>query len=212
MRPTIRCSHWCATTRPNGALGLLVALCMLGLGLTASAQDTAPAANQKGVVLHKFVKPPQGPYPTTGVVRDSASAQDSAPALNPKEVVLHNFVSPPHGAYPATGVIRDHEGNLYGTTNGAYSDTGGGGTHNAGVVFKLDTSGNQTVLYSFTGGADGSSPNGLIRDLAGNLYGTTSGGGASGAGVVFKVNAAGQETVLHSFTGGGQMAVPPSQV
>jgi uncharacterized repeat protein (TIGR03803 family) len=109
-------------------------------------------------------------------------------------------------------VIRDHEGNLYGTTNGAYSDTGGGGTHNAGVVFKLDTSGNQTVLYSFTGGADGSSPNGLIRDLAGNLYGTTSGGGASGAGVVFKVDPSGNETVLYSFTGGADGGNPDSVI
>ena len=96
--------------------------------------------------------------------------------------MLHNFVSPPHGAYPATGVIRDLQGNLYGTTNGAYSDIGGGGAHNAGVVFKIDTSGNQRVLYSFTGGADGSSPNGLIRDSDGNLYGTANNGGTSGSG------------------------------
>jgi hypothetical protein len=45
-----------------------------------------------------------------------------------------------------------------------------------------------TVLYSFTGGADGGLPAaGLTRDASGNLYGTTLLGGASGAGVVFKL-------------------------
>ena len=72
-----------------------------------------------------------------------------------------------------------------------------------GVVFKLDTTGTETVLYSFTGGADGANPYaGLIRDSAGNLYGTTYGGGTSNWGVVFKLDTTGTETVLHSFTGG----------
>jgi uncharacterized repeat protein (TIGR03803 family) len=66
------------------------------------------------------------------------------------EVVLHNFETPPNGAFPNAGVIRDPAGNLYGTTIN-------GGASNAGVVFKLDTTGHQTVLYSFTGGADGGS-------------------------------------------------------
>ena len=121
---------------------------------------------------HKLLNPPHGADPGAGAFRVSASAQQATPTLN-EEVVLHNFASPPHGAYPANGVIRDEQGNLYGTTNGAYSDVPGGGTNNAGLVFKLDPSGNETVLYSFTGGADGSSPNGLILDPAGNLYGTT---------------------------------------
>jgi uncharacterized repeat protein (TIGR03803 family) len=62
------------------------------------------------------------------------------------------------------------------------------------VVFKVDTTGHETLLYNFTGGADGGQPwAGLIRDLAGNLYGTTLGGGdlncsqGGGCGVVFKL-------------------------
>ena len=66
------------------------------------------------------------------------------------------------------------------------------------MVFKLDTSGQQTVLYTFTGGADGGQPSGVVRDPAGNLYGTTCKGGTAGFGVVFKLNAAGQETVLYT--------------
>ena len=77
--------------------------------------------------------------------------------------------------------VRDSAGNLYGTT--AY-----GGTYGGGVVFKVDTTGAETVLYSFTGGADGANPYaGLLRDSAGNLYGTTTAGGAYGGGVVFKI-------------------------
>src|SRR5436190_10029 len=57
-----------------------------------------------------------------------------------------------------------------------------------------------TVLYSFSGGADGAYPSaGFIRDAAGNFYGTTVSGGASGWGAVFKLDATGKETVLHSF-------------
>jgi uncharacterized repeat protein (TIGR03803 family) len=115
--------------------------------------------------------------------------------------VLHNFASPRRGAYPDFGLVRDTAGNLYGTTDGSYSDVGGGGTDNAGVVFEVDVFGNETVLYSFTGGADGSSPNGVIRDSGGNLYGTTYQGGTSNAGVAFKIDPSGNETVLYSFTG-----------
>jgi uncharacterized repeat protein (TIGR03803 family) len=93
----------------------------------------------------------------------------------------------------------DATGNLYGTT-------GFGGASNAGTVFKLDPSGNKTVLYSFKGGSDGDVPvAGLIMDAAGNLYGTTEDGGSSncsfGCGIVFELDPAGNETVLHSFTG-----------
>jgi uncharacterized repeat protein (TIGR03803 family) len=118
--------------------------------------------------------------------------------------VLHSFASPPRGANPFSGVIRDSAGNLYGTTSA-------GGTADQGVVFKVDTAGRQSVLYNFTGGADGGSPNaGVIRDSAGNLYGTTGFGGTAGMGVAFKVAANGQETVLHSFTGGADGADPSS--
>ena len=179
-----------------------------GLALSSGAQQIAPPLKPNEVTRHNFVIPPHGTDRAAGVPRFSAAnAQTTETAPDPKEIVLNNFVSPPHGAYPAVGVIRDLEGNLYGTTDGSYSDIGGGGTHDAGVVFKIDTCGNQTVLYSFTGGADGSSPNALTRDGAGNLYGTTASGG-TGFGVVFKVDPSGHETVLYTFTGGNDGANP----
>jgi uncharacterized repeat protein (TIGR03803 family) len=87
-------------------------------------------------------------------------------------------------------VVRDPAGNLYDTTS--Y-----GGDFSNGTVFKLDTTGQETVLYSFTGGADGAIPlAGVIRDAAGNLYGTTADGGPFSSGTVFKVDTTGKESVL----------------
>jgi uncharacterized repeat protein (TIGR03803 family) len=98
-------------------------------------------------------------------------------------------------------VILDAAGNLYGTL--AYA-----GSTGAGEVYKLDAAGTLTVLYSFTGGADGGTPlAGLIRDSAGNLYGTAATGG-TGLGVVFKLDSNGHETVLYSFAGGTDGATP----
>jgi uncharacterized repeat protein (TIGR03803 family) len=128
-------------------------------------------------------------------------AVTAAFAQTPGEVVLHSFApDPPKGANPNAGLIRDAAGNLYGTAVQ-------GGAWNQGVVYKVDPAGHQSVLYAFTGGADGGSPNaGVIRDTAGDLYGTTTYGGAApgttGSGVVYKLNTAGQETVLYSFMGG----------
>lgn len=117
--------------------------------------------------------------------------------------VLYSFVGEPDGATAYAGVIRDGKGNLYGTTNL-------GGVYGYGTVFKLDKSGNETVLYSFQGyPGDGANPYaGLVRDAAGNLYGTTSNGGAYGYGTVFKVSSNGIETALHNFTGGADGCYP----
>ena len=64
----------------------------------------------------------------------------------------------------------------------------------------------ETLLYSFTGGRDGSSPRGgLIADSQGNLYGATVNGGIKNricpisCGVVFQLTPAGTENVLFRF-------------
>lgn len=109
---------------------------------------------------------------------------------------LYNFTGASDGGYPFAGLVRDKTGNLYGTT---YS----GGSSTTGTVFKVNKSGTETVLYSFTDGTDGGLPYApLVRDAGGNLYGTTELGGASGYGTVFKVDPSDAETVLHSFASG----------
>ena len=99
------------------------------------------------------------------------------------------------GSQPFAGLVMDTMGNLYGTA--PY-----GGSSAYGVVFKVDSSGAESVLYSFTGSADGGRPfAALLRDKHGTLYGTSVDGGAFSNGVVFQIDSAGKETVLHSFKG-----------
>ena len=75
-----------------------------------------------------------------------------------KETVLHRFTGSPDGAAPFAGVVIDKAGNLYGTTS--Y-----GGSSRMGTVFKVDSSGKETVLHSFAGTPDGQQPYaGLVMD------------------------------------------------
>ena len=124
---------------------------------------------------------------------------------------IYSFGSQDHdGSTPYSRVIFGPGGLLYGTTN--Y-----GGAGNSGTVFSLQPPATackaalcpwiETILYSFTGGADGAFPGygDLVFDQAGNIYGTTTDGGNSGNGVVFKLTRSGAgwtESVLWNFTGG----------
>jgi uncharacterized repeat protein (TIGR03803 family) len=56
------------------------------------------------------------------------------------------------------------------------------------VVFKVNPAGQETVLHTFTGGADGGTPfAGVVLGPHGNLYGTTTSGGQTNAGVVYEI-------------------------
>ena len=118
------------------------------------------------------------------------------------ETVLHNFDSA-DGSTPYGNVIFDAQGNLYGTTTGAWTPPGYNGN-----VFELIPSANgewtEKILYAFSN-ADTVITAGLTFDKTGNLYGTTWTGGAHAAGSVFKLtlgaNGRWSETTLHSFDG-----------
>jgi uncharacterized repeat protein (TIGR03803 family) len=64
------------------------------------------------------------------------------------------------------------------------------------------------VLHTFTNGADGGDPDGLIQGSDGNFYGTATTGGAGYEGTIFKITPAGVETVLYAFTGGADGSGP----
>jgi uncharacterized repeat protein (TIGR03803 family) len=121
------------------------------------------------------------------------------------ETVLHVFGSTgsTDGAAPAAALTLASDGNFYGTTSS-------GGMHNEGTVFRITPAGEETVLYSFSGGGgvsgstDGADPvAGLIQGSDGNFYGTTDIGGAYNWGAVYRISSAGDESVLYSFSGQG---------
>jgi uncharacterized repeat protein (TIGR03803 family) len=116
--------------------------------------------------------------------------------------VLYSFTNYPDGCNPQASLVEGRDGNLYGTTV-----SGGAGVQ--GTVFKISTSGEETVVYSFLRGADGGGPQGgLVRGLNGSFYGVTGVGGAYDAGTIFEVAPDGRETVLYSFAAGADGGYP----
>jgi uncharacterized repeat protein (TIGR03803 family) len=127
---------------------------------------------------------------------------------NGKETILHTFLDGKDGAFSYGTMVLDAAGNLYGTAK-----LGGDPTCNCGTVFKLDPSGQFTVLHTFTGPGYETPEAGLVQDAAGNLYGTTFGGGTYLQGTVFKLDPkTGTHTVLYSFTGGADGSLPSAGV
>ena len=121
----------------------------------------------------------------------------AAPVLASTESVIYSFANPPDAFKPQCNLVADAAGNMYGTT---FS----GGTNNLGAIFKVTSTGAESVVYSFAAGTDGKHPvAGLVLDKkTGNLYGTTVYGGTTNNGTVFVFNpATGVETVLYSFKG-----------
>ncbi len=125
--------------------------------------------------------------------------------------VLYSFSGDTDGEYTDTDLVVDNAGSLYGSSVL-------GGDFGSGTVFRVNPSGEHTVLYSFTGGADGGEPyKGVALDAQGNLYGTavTGGGGAceGGCGVVYKltnVNGSWHQSVIYTFAGGNDGSGPGS--
>jgi uncharacterized repeat protein (TIGR03803 family) len=117
----------------------------------------------------------------------------------------------------ATSLIQAADGNFYGTAAG---DSSGGffnhpaSMHNPGIFFRLTPAGVFTILYTFTGGLDGSLPNALVQGKDGNFYGSTFAGPElqantfTGNGTIFKITPAGLLTTLYSFSGGSDGANP----
>lgn len=186
----------------------------------------APCAQaQTYTLLHAFNNAGDGAYPQAGVTLDAAGnlygtttgyEQNTTSTVYKlsragsgwRVSVLHTFAGGTDGAAPYAGVVFGPDGTLYGTT-------ASGGLFNNGTVYNLRPPASpclsaecpwvETILYNFTGLADGAGPwANLTFDSAGNIYSTTIAGGTHGKGVVFELSRSGEtwtESVLYSFKG-----------
>lgn len=123
---------------------------------------------------------------------------------------LYSLVITPEGSnydgvFPFAPLVQGADASLYGATTQ-------GGTNGNGTLFKVNTNGAFTTLYSFTNGSDGIGPaQGLIQATDGNFYGVTR-GGPSGNGNIFRMSPDGTLVNLHTFTGGTDGGQPNALV
>jgi uncharacterized repeat protein (TIGR03803 family) len=207
-------------SRRNSRIYLTAAIAAITFSLAVRAQA------QTESTLYSFTGATTGNNPIAGLIADAAgnlygvaegggNISDCGGAgcgvafeLSPDgtggwtQTVLHTFTGGNDGAFPNSTLLLDAAGNLYGTTFQK-------GSGNGGVVFELSprSSGwSETVLYAFSASTgDGTDPNFIVRDAAGNIYGTTALGGPSNSGTVFKLSLGSSgwvETVLYTFAGG----------
>ncbi len=208
----------------------------VALLMSAVLLPTAVRARSKEEVLYSFQHGSGGTLPLGNLILDKAGnlygVAEQGGASNDGAVykltrgtgghwterVLYGFRGGSDGSSPQGSLMFDRAGNLYGTTYGGGNSSCFGG---CGTVFELTPAENgpwsETILYTFTGGADGGLPKaGLVLDASGNFYGTTYAGGnptcnGSSCGVVFELsptNGRWTETVLYRFTGGNDGASP----
>jgi uncharacterized repeat protein (TIGR03803 family) len=163
-------------------------------------------------VLHTFTHGGDGLDPVAGLISDkNGNLFGTAPYAGANgfgavyeltesggtwtEQIVYSFKGAPDAAGPWVGsLVFDQAGNLYGTTS--YGGTSANcRSYGCGTVFKLTPTQNgwqESVVYSFPGGAFGASPfGGLVLDQHGNFYGTTYSGGSKhcrhGCGVAFEI-------------------------
>jgi uncharacterized repeat protein (TIGR03803 family) len=191
----------------------LTTACKNTLTLGSEVRQPESPRSHKSEFMNEKRFPAAGLFPFPALVMlilllGAAFVQPSLYAQT--ETVLYSFTGASgDGIGPAASLIMDSKGNLYGTTQFGGSSTNC--PRGCGTVFKLDTAGKETVLYSFTGTPDGANPvSGLIMDPSGTLYGTTVNGGSAGLGTVFKIDATNHETILHSFAGGSTDGANPT--
>jgi uncharacterized repeat protein (TIGR03803 family) len=158
-----------------------------------------PGTIWKENILHSFQNEDDGAVPYSGLISDKAGNLYGAATEGGTGGGGTAFeLTPANGTWTFTvlysvpgwgisgsfrNVVLDTSGNLYGTT---HCD----GNYEAGTVYELtpsDGTWTNTVLYNFTGDADGLYSFSNLVLAGGKLYGTTKYGGANGNGVIFEV-------------------------
>jgi uncharacterized repeat protein (TIGR03803 family) len=180
---------------------LTATLWLLMASLSANAQTFT--------IIHSFGAPNDGAYPVGSLLHDFQGNIYGASqggglgwgtvfeiTAGGQERVLYNFEDGADGMLPFLSFVES--GSIVGTT---YQ----GGVNKFGTVFKLDSQGKLTNLFSCciqTG--IGAFPGGAIQDIDGNLYVVAYAGGdfscsLTGCGTIFKLNGPNTVTLVHTF-------------
>lgn len=176
--------------RPNGDL-LLVGNTLYG--------TTAAGGNMTGVCLGS----PDGQGCGTVFTVDTSG----------NERVIYRFKGGSDGMDPKAGLISVN-GVLYGTTylGGASCPNGSSYGGGCGLIFSINATGKEHVVYRFSGAPDAANPQAALLAVNGAIYGTSIFGGRchfnNGCGTAFEVTPSGAESVLYSFQGGQDGAYP----
>lgn len=165
-------------------------------GAAAAELIRAPDGNYYGVMVQGGPNTcrPQSPISCGAIRKVTAAGQES---------IAYAFGGIPDDGYTPLMITLGRDGMLYGVTTN-------GGEFGGGTFFRLTTSGDYKVLYSWgSTETDGVVPNGIVQGTDGNFYGTTSSGGehhcdiipvsGNNCGTFFKITITGEKTTLHSF-------------
>lgn len=161
-----------------------------------------------GVVLDKA----GNLYGTTdGGICNNVTSNGTVYKLSPDgaETELYAFPGGNGGAEP-NGLLLDKSDSLWGTA-------GADGASGCGVIFKVTSSGRESVVHTFQGGADdGCGPflgSGMVVAPNGKYFGTTSSSGKHGDyGTIFELTAITHRrySLFYSFKGGRDGFIPES--
>jgi uncharacterized repeat protein (TIGR03803 family) len=163
----------------------------------------APLTNVKGILYGTTLK---GGNSSCG---SSTSGCGTVFKITPSgtETVLHSFAGGNDGETPAWTPLILVNGSLYGVT-------GLGGKNGGGTLFKVTTSGKESIVYRFKANAPESNPEGLIYSR-GAFYGPSVGGGGvygNDYGSIFKVTMSGKKSTVYIFKGFPDGALPEGQL
>ena len=181
--PTIAGVLFEITKTATGYASKPLVLASFGLGAAGAFPRSTLVKDGNGDL---FGTADQGGAGNSGVVFELAKNATGYSSAATAVAALHSS----QGEFPQPGVIIDSKGNLFGVALM-------GGSAGDGSVFKVAKTAAgystvPTVLASFAGSANGSSPQGrLVADAQGHLFGTTDSGGRYGFGTVYEITGAG---------------------
>ncbi|HZT43652.1 MAG TPA: choice-of-anchor tandem repeat GloVer-containing protein [Chthonomonadaceae bacterium] len=185
------------TTRNGGANGYGVVFQMTPAGTVTTLHAFSATGSDGGNPYAGLIEGPDGNFYGTTTYHGNGGA-GTVFVITPGGTLTHIHSFPPSsttdGANPESALVLGSDGDFYGTTFN-------GGADAYGTIYKISSTGTETLLYSFddTTGAFPRAP--LLPGSDGNFYGAAFNGGTNALGTLFRMTTAGVVTVLHDFAG-----------